>query len=519
MSYCVKQKNAAVNVDETNGWMGISSSCDGQYISAVSVTNIYFSSDSGFSWSEPTANSSNTWRCVGMTTTTTVGKVGKYAIAGIDGGAPYLYSNGTGMTQSAGTNLEGGSLAVAASYDGSSGRYVTCNDDGYIYTSSDGNTWVKRTGDTDTWKGVAISDTNTSIIVAVGYGSSSTNGKMIVGRLSMGSYTWSQLTVNKLFTCCAISNDGTIVVGGTEDGDIWLSKYSEGAWSTPVAITITGLASQLWTSIAISDDGNTILAGSLLATGSGVYVLTYVSTNMYSYASRPIASSFISLAGTFVTMSTTEFPPKGYKMAIADGYLSNSSYIYTSTNSGVSCFIKGTMITIKENEIEKEIKIEDFKDHHLIKISNGNFIPVHSVVFNCVSAKHALNVIKKLPKNLFDKNEPVEDLYVIKSHGLLFNSEEFDKHKNSKYEHKPYEIYTDNMKKLCAEHIVGNERIYWNDLKKIMTNDGYVYYYHIVVDKSDKKYGIYSNGILSESFKYSDLKDKDFNEIESFRKQ
>lgn len=537
--------------DGSTPWNGITSSSDGNYIYAIDNQTIFISRDGGSSWVFPSGNGSSSWISISTTTTTVVNKIGKYSISGIDGSLPAISSNyadtwtfldntlGTGNT----TGISGSSWpAVATSYNGTSGQYVACNNGGYIYTSSDGAVnWTdtqSSTGNpgTDNWISVSISETASSTIVAVSGTASGGSGQMVVGTLS-GSYSWQQLSSRQNWSCVAISGDGTVIVGAVTGGAIYIITYSS-SWGTLSQITCTGLpTTQNWTSISTSSDGKKIIAGSgssLTGTNhdSAVYILdssTAGGTYTYFQATVATSPSFSPAYDIFVTMSATAPSANDYKMALADatpptnppsgsvGFIPGGS-IYTSTNSGVSCFAKGTMISIRDGNVEKEIQIENLKAYHLIKISNGDFVPIKSVIYNFTSHANALKIIKKIPKNRFGENKPYQDLYISKDHGLLFDSDNFDKHKNQKYMNKEYEIYIDGFKKLCAEHINGNYRIFKNELAKITNDDGRVYYYHIILDDTNEKHGIYANGVLSESFKLSKLKKRDFNEIESFRK-
>ena len=118
---------------------------------------------------------------------------------------------------------------------------------------------------------------------------------------------------------------------------------------------------------------------------------------------------------------------------------------------------------------------------------------------------------------MFDINKPNKDLDLSKTHGILFDPEKANIYKTNKYMQKKYNIYVDKLRKLWADHVIGSEDINLEDVEKcIMSDNKFVYYYHIILDESDVKHGIYANNILCESFRYSDLMNKDFNEIPTF---
>jgi len=523
------------NAQHVDPWSSISTSSDGKYLYAVTNTTLYFTSD-WITWSEPSSNGSNAWISVATTTTTTPNEIGRYVIASASGALPYISDNfGDTMTLTSNTdsilNTSGNYQVVATSYDGSSGQFVACDNSGSsgnVYTSVDGNTWVSQSGPgSDNWSSVSISNTSSSTIVVVS--NVGVAGSMWVGTLS-GTYSWTNLNNMIPWDSVSISQAGTTIVGASAGGTLYISKLSVAGWSIPTEIVINSgsLPNSTWNSLSISSDGYKILVTKGSESNSGVYILTS-SDNGVNYSSdlATIATGFTTADGTFGTMSATA-QARGFKMAVGDAQ--TGGYIYTSTNSGVSCFVKGTIISIKENGIEKEIEIENINRKHLIKITNGSFMRIKSLMYNYVSWENSKVIFRKIPKDLFGENLPNKDLYISKGHGILFNDGDFDKYKNSKYTN--YKVDIDNLKKLRVDHVLGNQRIFDVDVRKIASNhpnyslddsskcnDSNVYFFHIILDDEDpdSKHGIYANGIVCESFRLNDLQHHNLNEWEDFR--
>ncbi|MGH7989505.1 MAG: WD40/YVTN/BNR-like repeat-containing protein, partial [Limisphaerales bacterium] len=196
----------------SQNWDSIASSSDGsKLIAAVSGGGIYFSANSGVTWTETNMTSAS-WSSVACSS---------------DGSKLFAARLGSGIyTNSAtgwGLSSPAGSLnyySVACSSDGT--KLVTVVYGGGIYTSANsGATWTTASATTRNWFSVASSADGTKLAAVVNGGGIYT------------SASWSQATSagNKNWVSIASSADGTKLAAVVDGGGIYTSTNSGATWT------------------------------------------------------------------------------------------------------------------------------------------------------------------------------------------------------------------------------------------------------------------------------------------------
>ena len=158
------------------------------------------------------------------------------------------------------------------------------------------------------------------------------------------------------------------------------------------------------------------------------------------------------------------------------------------------CFVKGTKILCFLDNLEVYIPIEELtKDHYVKTYTHGykkillikQFSLINSTR-NPVTEKEKCNKIYKLAKK--DYEELFEDLYINGGHSILVDN------------------LTENENRLNPDFKIGNKirLLTFVNEKAIPINDDFRYeMYHLSTGEEE---GIYANGILTESFNLSILK-------------
>jgi len=191
-----------------------------------------------------------------------IGQTAGFAWGG--GSAPMAGNNWTART-SAGSRKW---WRMAASADGQ--RLVACTNEqgyytGYVYTSADsGTTWTEQTAQGDRpWLGVAISADGMRMAActqqsAPGSGNSDGAGKIITS--ADGGATWVERTSagQRTWKSVAMSADGQKLVAANATYSASYLYTSTDGGATWTARTSAG--SRYWQGVAISADGQTILA-------------------------------------------------------------------------------------------------------------------------------------------------------------------------------------------------------------------------------------------------------------------
>jgi hypothetical protein len=254
--------------------------CSGDGIKVAACCNnsgyIYTSTNSGITWLQRTNAGARNWISIASSSD------GKNLVAVVNGGYVYT-STDSGNTWTENTNM--GSLnwyMVKSSNDGKKlCGLVVIGSFKYIYTSTNsGVNWIQQTTGIENSGGqpftsIASSSDGNTIIAA--------NNIQFVGYITLSinsGVTWS--TVNVLSNepntgniyIVASSIDGKILIASsTHSLYIYISSDSGTTW-----VKNTSAGARIWTNIAVSDDGNIIIASVGKQDGT-VAGLTYISTD------------------------------------------------------------------------------------------------------------------------------------------------------------------------------------------------------------------------------------------------
>jgi len=168
----------------------------------------------------------------------------------------------------------------------------------------------------------------------------------------------------------------------------------------------------------------------------------------------------------------------------------DTGIIYSTLNYSSSCFNYGTKILCLKSDTEEYIQIQDLVKGDLVKTYLHGFKKIEfigkDILINNFDSN--FNCMYKMEKT--DDNKLIEDLIITGAHSILVdelneNQEEYIKSIGDRLK-----IDDKYLLLSCVSP----------DFKKIETNKLYTYYHFTIEDTDEnKQYGIYANGILTES--------------------
>ncbi|MCS7337845.1 MAG: hypothetical protein NZ739_06355 [Verrucomicrobiae bacterium] len=238
----------------SRNWQAVAISANGRKLVAVANNSpIYTSSDGGVSW--VTRENSRTWSSVASS------HDGVIVVASVNGGQLYTsWDSGQNWTARESARAW---VAVASSANGS--NLVAAVSGGQIFVSTNaGVSWVPR-GPTKNWVAVASSADGLKLLAAV-------PGDMLYLSADGGS-SWAQAAGSPLmqWTAVAAASDGVRLAAVHAPGGIYISEDAGSSW-----LLRTGAPDNLsWTSVAVSADGGTVIAG---PNGAQLYVSSQATT-------------------------------------------------------------------------------------------------------------------------------------------------------------------------------------------------------------------------------------------------
>jgi surface protein len=152
------------------------------------------------------------------------------------------------------------------------------------------------------------------------------------------------------------------------------------------------------------------------------------------------------------------------------------------------CYSHGTMILCNDGYIP----IEKLKPGHLVKTYRHGYLPIELICKGRMvnNPKEPMKCMYRLPSMNPDE---FDDLVVTGGHGILIKS--LTRH----------EIHADSMwfKKNKRYSIIDGMYLqraaFSKDFIKINSNDEYIYYHFSLKGSHGTRYGVYANGVLSES--------------------
>jgi len=277
----------------SNFWASVASSADGcKLVAGAYPGPIYTSTNYGFEWTITSASNQD-WDCVASSAD------GTKLVAVSDNGPIYVSTNsGTTWTLtrapseywcSVASSADGNTLVAVAPVN------VDENGPSVIYTSTDsGGTWTLQTNsNVAAWVSVACSADGTKMVAV---------GEQIYYSTNSGT-NWTQTSA---FIGPSSLAPPSQMVASSADGNKWVVAFmSIYQYLAPIytstnsgdSWTVTGAPSNTWISVAMSADGNKIVATARPAGGPGpIYVstdfgTTWTTNNTPYDAWRAVASS------------------------------------------------------------------------------------------------------------------------------------------------------------------------------------------------------------------------------------
>ena len=153
----------------------------------------------------------------------------------------------------------------------------------------------------------------------------------------------------------------------------------------------------------------------------------------------------------------------------------------TSYYSTTSCYNEETLVLILKNGVEKYVKIEDLRKGNLVKTHLHGYKPIEMIGKNkIINSKH----------NRLNSMYKINDLIVTGGHYILVDDLSGNKLPNTHSQFYELNLKIDNKHCLLACDYVNAKRIIDNNVYDI---------YHLVLEGKCESYGIYVNGLLSES--------------------
>ena len=305
--------------------------------------------------------------------------------------------------------------------------------------------------------------------------------------LSNNVYTYAIYTGNTIGTSNILTINSTTY---------YLTTFTFGIGSTLTYSTVTNTSANILYKIVnnLASNINVYLYrfnGSSVPSpiSSGTQITTF---NINSNST--VDSNIVDTTLNPVTMYTYAFLNNTIGSTSAPSNILNETYTPVSTTlttTGDSCFVKNTKILCYIDDKEVYLPIEDLKVGIMVKTYRHGYkkiiIKGHALMQNTVLYNR--KKIYAMYKN--EKNNLNEDLYVTGGHSLLVDNLTGDEIKNTyKYWKKLLKIEDKYLIMACVN----------NNFVQIDDNNIYDIY-QIVLENDNYKnnYGIYANGVLTES--------------------
>ena len=174
---------------------------------------------------------------------------------------------------------------------------------------------------------------------------------------------------------------------------------------------------------------------------------------------------------------------------------------WTINGDTLICFMKNTMILILENGIEVERKVQELKNDDMVKISTGEYKKLVFIGTKTIDITKNIDKIIIMKQGILGNNLPNKDLLVTSGHSLLFNNLNYA---NEFYKSEFYDNNIEDYYKIMSQHCKLFDYVKEKELENIRDGDN-VSYYHFCLENNDEEgqYGVYSNGVLSETMALS----------------
>jgi hypothetical protein len=443
----------------SKSFSGIAMSSTGQYMAACvgnnSISEIYVSDNSGNSWTTSSAPTTEDWNGIAMSSN------GQYIAATVYNGGIYII-NDYGSSNSSCTKSNAPSNKWLNITMSSTGQYmVACfgSSGGKIYISYDiGSTWSQEILDSaiSDWSSITMSSTGQYIAAAY----QPTNG-----------------------------NDGLSIYIGT--GTLPPPPPTPTPTPTPTPkpdpdpdpiITIT-----TFPNLILAGQPATIIyynSSYLPVIGNQYYLINQLGNTVSNVSSNFTFNNVILPAGlnilSIYNKTTGTFGP------------------YFKIDVSTICFKEGTKILCYSKPVDRYIPIEQLTDNLFIKTYKHGYKKIKYILKSQLlnSSEKTINKLYKMSKT--KQNGLIEDLYITGSHALL------KQELTIKEESKMNKLLTATLKDIDYNRTIdGLTKLIacFDERFQEFNEEGMYNIYHLVLDNDCvfRNYGIYANGLLTES--------------------
>ncbi len=282
----------------------------------------------------------------------------------LNGGA-WVYSSALSTTGIANGSEVGLSVAIS-----SNGQVVVAgapNGSGtttYVYTQSNGS-WSAPvalsipTGAVGNGNSVAISADGSEILTGAPYSNSGAGTAYLYtfdGTTWNVTHTFAAANSGVLGWCVGLSPDGTIAFFGNfagNSGSIYASVQNNGSWSTPTALSVSGVnyGDSLGFSLAVGQNGQMLLSGAVGANANAGGGFVYASSAAISLNVSPSANPVTPGSNVTFNLNITNsdqpatFPATTLtNVVLTDTLPSGSSYVSSNAANG-TCSDSGSTVT------------------------------------------------------------------------------------------------------------------------------------------------------------------------------
>lgn len=266
----------------------------------------------------------------------------------------------------------------------------------------------------------------------------------------------------------------------------------------------------------------TYFAGDIYQFPVGLYNITFTTQTLSNLPKAEVLTKTVittEVSNTLIVPDTTLTEVSIYDVT---GYYNNGlpptdpayreALFLINNNVEVNCFLKGTKITCLDESTneDRQIEIESLTEGVLVKTYKHGYVPLKYVVYKemfnnpNISSKDKLY---KLKKEVYP--ELTEDLIITGGHSILVDNMNVKQAISTMRFWEEYEMIEDKYKLLT----ICNERA------ETFLRKGVCELYDIVLENenADLNYGIYANGILTESMSENFF--KNFSKMQVFSRE
>lgn len=379
-----------------------------------------------------------------------------------------------------------------------------------------------------------------TIVNCYSLGNINTNGGGICGALTGASS--GMANISHCYTIGSLGASAGGIVGAGSTGAIVSNCFSEGAfgsssWSNTNANTTLTNVGTVWINKSIPSNSPYLLLafnsnfynGSTTASvtlGSGNYTsltTTGTGTEYLLISSGGVNNPDITVSnsspykGQFSSVYDDIPPSYDILLVVLNGNPSGDTYYgynimeLTLTVNNPVCYLEGTKILCYIDNKDQYIPIQNITKDTLVKTYKYGYKKVINITkLNLDKYDTSNNIINKLYVMKKDKNKDlIEDLYITGAHSILVKKIPAKNIELIKKKSNGYRLHQIKDKYLYPAYANDKfELVNYNDDKTINTDSKYYIIYHLVLENNDiyKNYGIWANGILSESLPIVEFK-------------